>query len=338
MTDQLFKIENFATQGGQVLDLNLAYQVHGQVNAARDNLILLPTYYAGRSENNAYLIGEDMALDPRKYCIVIPNLFGNGVSSSPSNAPPPWAGSRFPFMSYYDNVACQRRLVGELFETDRLYAVIGFSMGAMQAYQWATQYPDMVERFVAICGSARTSEHNKLFLDSVVAALKADGEFNGGNYTSPPTRGLEAFSTVYTGWFASQKFYTKRLYRDIGMETTGGVIEFAKSIFMQRDANDLVAMADTWRAGDPSANPLYVDDFAKAMGAIRARGLIMPCDTDLYFRLSDNEEEVVLLNDYELAPIRSDFGHLAGGGLDAKATRFIDSRIKMLLDSKPHAS
>ena len=333
MTDQLFKIKNFTTQRGHVLDLELAYQVHGGLNAARDNLVLFPTYYAGRSENNAYLIGADMALDPGKYCIVIPNLFGNGVSSSPSNTPEPKAASRFPFMSYYDNIACQCRLVLELFDTDRIHTVIGFSMGAMQAYQWAAQYPEMVQRFVAICGSARTSEHNKLFLDSVVAALKADGEFNDGNYTSPPRRGLEAFSTVYTGWFASQRFYTKQLYRSIGIEDTAGMIEFAKSIFMQRDANDLVAMAETWRAGDPGANPDYGGDFAGAMGSIRARGLVMPCDTDLYFRLSDNEEEVALLHDARFEPIRSDFGHLAGGGVDAEATRFIDSHIRILLNS-----
>ena len=332
MTDQLFRIENFTTQGGQVLNLDLAYQVHGQLNAARDNLILFPTYYAGRSGNNAYLIGADMALDPGKYCIVIPNLFGNGVSSSPSNTPQPLAADRFPSMSYYDNIACQYRLVTEQFDTDRIHMVVGFSMGAMQAYQWAAQYPDKVERFVAICGSARTSEHNKLFLDSVVAAIKADSEFNDGNYTSPPLRGLAAFSTVYTGWFASQKFYTKQLYRSIGIDSTSGMIEFAKSVFMQQDANDLIAMAETWRAGDPGANPIYGGDFARAMGEIRARGLVMPCDTDLYFRLSDNEEEIALLNDARFEPIRSDFGHLAGGGMDAEATRFIDSRIRMLLD------
>ena len=119
----------------------------------------------------------------------------------------------------------------------------------------------------------------------------------------------------------------------MGIDSSAGMIEFAKSVFMQHDANDLVAMAETWRAGDPGANPEYGGDFAGAMKSIRAKGLVMPCDTDLYFRLSDNEEEVALLNDAELAPIRSDFGHLAGGGLDTEATRVIDSYIRKLLGS-----
>ena len=311
--------------------MDLAYSVYGDLNGAKDNLVLLPTYYGGSSENNDYLIGKERALDPGKFCIVVPNLFGNGVSSSPSNSPEPYAADKFPLMTYHDNVACQERLISEVFEVEKLHAVVGFSMGAMQAYQWATQFPHKLAYFVAICGSARTSGHNKLFLDSVTAALKADSDFDNGNYGSAPLRGLEAFSIVYTGWFASQKFYSKEIYRTIGFESTADVIEMAKSVFMQQDANDLLAMAATWRAGDPSNSPEYAGNFKKAMTSIQAQGLVMPCDTDLYFRLSDNEEEVALLSNAELCPIRSDFGHLAGGGMDAKATEFINEKIREFL-------
>ena len=331
MTDQRFELKGFTTQSGATLDVRLAYCVHGKLNAAKDNLILLPTYYSGRSENNDYLIGERMALDPRKYCIVVPNLFGNGVSSSPSNTPEPWSAANFPIMSFYDNVACQQQLVREVFDAERLHAVIGHSMGAMQAYQWASQFPTMVERFVAICGSARTSEHNQLFLDGVVATLKADGDFNDGDYDDPPRRGLEAFSVVYAGWFASQKFYSEQLYKEIGAQSMSDILDMAKQIFMSHDANDLIAMAATWRVGDVSANKRYCGDFQKAMRSISARGLVMPCDTDLYFRVSVNEQEVVLLADCEFAPIRSDFGHIAGSGRDPRALAFIDTKIRALL-------
>lgn len=94
------------------------------------------------------------------------------------------------------------------------------------------------------------------------------------------------------------------------------VVDLAKLNFMAQDANDLLAMAATWRAGDPSANPVHNGDFEKALRSISARGLVMPCESDLYFRVSDNKREVDLLRNAELAPIQSDYGHLAGAGLD----------------------
>ena len=274
-----------------------------------------------------------MALDPRKYCIVVPNLFGNGVSSSPSNTPAPFAANTFPTLTYYDNVVCQRLLAETLFAVKQVCLVVGFSMGAMQAYEWATQVPNMVQRFAAICGSARTYEHNQLFLDSVCAALTADSAYRDGEYTSPPTRGLEAFSVSYAAWFASQQFYSQQIYRSVGFKQMQDVVELAKSVFMAQDANDLLAMAATWRAGNPSANPVYNGDFEKALRSISARGLVMPCESDLYFRVSDNKREVELLRNAELAPIQSDYGHLAGAGLDPSAVLFINGKLSELLAS-----
>ena len=221
------------------------------------NIVLLPTYFSGRASDNDYLIGEDRALDLDRYCIVVPSLFGNGVSSSPSNAPALWSRSRFPRLTYFDNVAAQHALLTQVFGAKQLQAVIGSSMGAMQAWQWATQYSSMVRRVVAICGTARTAEHKQLFLDGVRAALTADGNFSAGEYDTPPIKGLEAFSIVYAGWFASQRFFADRRYREAGINDLAGLVAFAKQVFMSHDANDLLAMAATWRAGDPGANNAY---------------------------------------------------------------------------------
>ena len=333
MGEQTFEIPAFEPQCGGTINLKLAYRVYGELSSTKDNLIVVPTHYGGRSDDVAFLIGEEMALDPRKYCIVVPNLFGNGVSSSPSNTPAPFAGKTFPTLTYYDNVVCQRRMIEAVFGAKQVCLVVGFSMGAMQAYEWATQAPNLVQRFAAICGSARTYEHNQLFLDSVCAALTADSVYRDGTYTSPPTRGLEAFSVAYAAWFASQQFYSEQIYRIVGFERMQDVVDLAKSVFMAQDANDLLAMAATWRAGDPSANPVYNGDFEKAIRSIAARGLVMPCVSDLYFRVSDNKREVALLNNAELAPIQSDFGHLAGAGLDPTAIMFINGKLSELLAS-----
>ena len=333
MVDKTFDIPAFEAQCGGTINLKLAYRVYGELNATKDNLIVVPTHYVGRSDDVAFLIGEEMALDPRKYCIVVPNLFGNGVSSSPSNTPAPFAANRFPTLTYHDNVVCQRRLIETVFGVKRLCLVVGFSMGAMQAYEWATQTPDKVQRFAAICGSARTYEHNQLFLDSVCTALTTDVAYRDGTYTSPPTRGLEAFSITYAAWFASQQFYSEQIYRAAGFERMQDVVDHAKLSFMAQDANDLLAMAATWRAGDPSANPIYNGDFEKALRSITARGLVMPCESDLYFRGSDNRREVDYLSNAELAPIQADYGHLAGAGLDPSAVLFINRKLSELLAS-----
>jgi homoserine O-acetyltransferase len=99
--------------------------------------VVYPTWYSGRHWDNEWLIGEDKALDPRRWFIIVPNMLGNGLSWSPSNTPPPWDRARFPRINVRDNVASQHRLVTEHFEISTLPLVLGWSMGAGQTYQWA---------------------------------------------------------------------------------------------------------------------------------------------------------------------------------------------------------
>jgi pimeloyl-ACP methyl ester carboxylesterase len=119
----------------------------------------------------------ERALDPNRYFIIVPNMFGNGLSSSPSNTPPPLDRAAFPNVTMYDNVVCQHRLVTEHLGISRIKLVVGASMGAQQAFQWGALYSDMVQAIAPLCGSARTSPHNYLFLDGVKAALLADAAF-----------------------------------------------------------------------------------------------------------------------------------------------------------------
>ena len=107
-------------------------------------------------------------------------MFGNGLSSSPSNTPPPYDRARFPQVTLYDNIMCQHRLVTEHFGVERLALVTGFSMGAQQTFHWGALFPDMVERILPWCGSAKTSRHNFVFLEGVKAALTADDAWRGG--------------------------------------------------------------------------------------------------------------------------------------------------------------
>src|ERR1700730_15479045 len=242
-------------------------------------------------------------------------MFGNGLSSSPSNTGSPFDRAAFPNVTLYDNVVCQHRLVTQLLGIDRIKLLVGFSMGAQQAFQWGALYPEMVQTIAPLRGSARTSPHNYLLLHGVKAALLADAAFADGWYQTPPVKGLRAFSRVYAGWALSQDFFREREYRKIGLASLEDTVRFLEGYFRRSDANDLLAMLWTWQHADINANSQYNGDFAGALRAIRARAIVMPSETDLYFRVRDNQLEVELMRHAELRPIASIWGHTAALGI-----------------------
>ena len=112
MTDyEVFDLGETNLACGKVVpSLRLAYKVYGALNAQKSNLILYPTSYGAHHSVIDWLIGPVLILDPERYCIVIPNQLGNGLSSSPSNFPDPFTNGRAPTFSHLDNVAAQDRL------------------------------------------------------------------------------------------------------------------------------------------------------------------------------------------------------------------------------------
>ncbi|MEQ9487774.1 MAG: alpha/beta fold hydrolase [Alphaproteobacteria bacterium] len=335
MDYELFELGDVTLQSGTVLrDARLAYSTHGTLNAAGDNAVLMPTFYTGTNTRNEGFFGPGRALDPERHYIISVNLFGNGRSSSPSNAAPPQDGPRFPNITYFDNVACQHRLLTEHLGVTSLALVVGWSMAAAQSFQWGAQYPDMVKAILPFCGSAKTSPHNFVFLEGVKAALMADSEFKDGDYDAQPEKGLKAFGVVYAGWAFSQTFYREGLYRQCGFDSVAALLkDWEDDHYQNWDANNLLAKLWTWQRGDISANEIYEGDFRKALGAIKARAIVMPCKQDLYFPPADNEIEVSHMPNAELRVYDSPFGHCAPSpGNDAGFTAALDQAISELLN------
>ena len=321
-------------EGATLRDAKLAYKTYGELNGDRSNAVVYPTWYSGQHPDNEWLIGPSMALDPSQYFIIVPNMLGNGLSSSPSNTPPPYDRARFPHVTTYDNVSVQHRLVTEVFGIEKLALVTGWSMGAQQTFQWGVSYPEMVERMLPFCGSAKTSPHNFVFLEGVRAALTADAAFNGGWYDVPPTTGLRAMARVYAGWGFSQAFYRERLYESEGYSSLEDfLVAFWEGFFLPKDVNNLLAMLWTWQHGDVGMTPGFDGDLEAALGSIQARAIVMPGRTDLYFPPEDNEYEVSHMKNAEFRPIPSIWGHFAGGGMNPADTKFIDDALKELLSS-----
>src|ERR1700735_76032 len=184
-----FHLGDFPVQSGAVIrDARLTRKPYGTLAATRDNVVLYPCSYGAKHTDMEWLIRPDGILDPTRWFVVIPNMFSNGWPSGAAG-PPDYP----PLVTSWDNVQAQRRLLTEQFGIDRLHAVYGFSMGAQQAYHWAAAFPEAVERAIVVCGSARTAEHNKVFLSGLLRTFEAAREYLGnGQFSEAPRATLRA--------------------------------------------------------------------------------------------------------------------------------------------------
>ncbi|MDH3441684.1 MAG: alpha/beta fold hydrolase, partial [Gammaproteobacteria bacterium] len=306
----VFDLGDFELQSGTVVPgLQLAYKTYGKLNAAADNVVVLPTFYTGSHMRNEGYFGPGRSIDPARHFVVSVNLFGNGISSSPSNTPAPFDAANFPHITLYDNIRAQYQLLTEVLGVKRLALVTGWSMAGCQAFQWGAQYADFVKAILPFCASAKTSEHNIVFLEGVKAALQADAVYADGHYSEPPAKGLKAFGRVYAGWAFSQTFYREQMYRLQGFATAEELLQDWERDHLDWDANDLLCMLWTWQQGDISASDLYQYDFKAALNAITADTIVIACDDDLYFRPEDNQLEIEHIIGSELRIYESPWGH-----------------------------
>jgi homoserine O-acetyltransferase len=330
-----FVIANFKTESGVTLpQARVVYGTYGHLNAAKDNVVLLPSHYMADFHGYQWLIGPDKALDDSNLFLVATELFGNGHSSSPSNTPEPYHGPRFPVTSIRDNVEAVHRLLTEELKVTHLRAIVGFSMGAQQAFQWAVTYPTFADRIVATSGTAKNYAHGFVRLEGQIAALTADAAFQNGDYKTPPTKGLEAFATVWTAWLFSQEWWRRELWREGAKpDTTFEQVlhEFRTNFIPGADANDLILQMRTWERHDVGTTPGFGGDVERALRSIKVPLLYMPSETDLYFPLTDARYEAAFIPGVSLVPIPSLWGHTAGAASNPADAKFLNETITHFL-------
>ncbi|PSN74872.1 homoserine acetyltransferase [Corynespora cassiicola Philippines] len=340
---QTYKLGNFKLKSGEEIpDAFIAYKTLGDPSLPA---VIYPSWYSGSIADNLWLVGSDKTLDPSKYFIVITALFGNGQSSSPSNT----NLRPFPDVLFYDNVRAQYELVTKHLGIKHARAVLGWSMGAGQTYQWATQYPEFMDLIVPFCGSAKTSLHNQVFLEGVKSALYAAKGTSSAGVSKPDLHtskfgytaftsdtklvGLKALGRVYAGWGFSQAFYREKLYEKVlGFKDLDDfLVNFWEAWALSKDPENMLVMAHTWQAADCSQQEPYNGDFKKAMEGIKAKALVLPAKTDLYFPPEDSEIEVQSMRPGigELKVFPSIWGHWAGGPGDSKEdVKWLDDNLR----------
>ena len=331
-------LKNFKTESGAVLPkAHIVYGTYGKLNAAGDNAVLLPSHYMADMHGYGWIIGPGKALDPTKLFLVTSELFGNGRSSSPSNTPEPFHGPRFPVTTIRDNVQAVHALLADELHVKHLRAVIGFSMGAQQAFQWAVSYPDFMDRIVATSGTAKTYGHGVVRNEGQIAAITADPVFKGGDYASEPAQGISAFGVVWAGWLFSQEWWRRELWKTTPAfgNSFDEVMDYFRHHFIpDADANNLILQLRTWQKHDVGGTPPFKGDVEAALRSIRVPVLYMPSQTDLYFPVEDARYEAAFIAHCSLAVIPSFWGHPAGAGINPADSRFINEHVAAFMAGK----
>ncbi|MFN5116817.1 MAG: alpha/beta fold hydrolase [Cyanobacteriota bacterium] len=321
----VFSLGDFRLSSGAVLpDARLDYRVYGTPNPARTNLVLYPSSYGAWPEDIDWAVGP--VLDPSRWCVVLVSQFGNGRSSSPSNSGLGLVEGRWP-VCHADNVRAQRRLLEEVFRVEAPALVYGWSMGAQQAWHWGVLEPERTARLCCVCGTARTTPHNRLFLLSLRHALTSDPAWTGNGFTALPERGLRGFALIYASWAASQPFYRRGAHLQLGYASLEDYVERSwLPAYRRHDPRDLLAMLDVWLANDVAAaaglhqpgapDPGESDPgdgaLAAALARIRARTTVVAGRHDLYFPPEDCAAEAALVAGSRFHVLESDLGHRAG--------------------------
>lgn len=273
---------------------------------------MVHTCFQGRIDGT--LTHADGVLKTHK--VIVLALFGNGESTSPSNTP------GFPEkLDYMDCIAAQYQLLTQHLNINEVDVMLGFSMGGQITYHWLATHPSLVKHAVIVCSSAKTSRHNFQFLEGPRAALESAAD---------PARGIRAFGKEYSAWLTSAEWFEQELYRGLGFETQDAWDEVAtRAGYEGWMGADLLAMLGMWQRGDVAR--CTGGSLEEALEGIEARVLLMPCETDQYFRPYVSEREVKSLNNGTVAVVPSIWGHIAGGGANKTDVEWMEKQIGSLL-------
>lgn len=331
---EIFDLGNFQLSTGFTLpNAKLSYKTHGKLNATKDNAILFPHFLGGAPEALEIFIGEDRPLDPRKYFIILPGLFGNGVSSSPSNTAPPFDRGAFPQTNIADDVIAQQRLVTEKFGIDELYLVLGWSVGALQTYEWAVRFPHMVKRAASIAGAPKPSPWTRLWLHAVIEEpLTSDPAWNNGFYTDPQAvqGGLRRQGHGMALTLPPDGFYREgeEVWRSIGFASIDDFVSrFWEAFMLPQDPNNLITQARKTRAADPSGG----EDIAVALRQIKAKMFVIAFTGDKMFPPQECKLDAERIPNAQYREVSSIGGHLTTFALTEQDRQAMDDVLQQVL-------
>jgi len=316
-----------ALKSGALLpEFEIAYETYGELNAARSNAVLVchalnashhvAGYYADEPSNVGWwdnLVGPGKPLDTRRFFVVGNNYLGScfgstGPASINRATGKPW-GADFPVVTVEDWVAAQARLADHL-GIERFAAVIGGSLGAMQALQWTLSFPDRVRHSIVIAATPRLSAQNIAFNEVARQAILTDPDFHDGHYYEKgvvPRRGLRIARMIGHITYLSDSAMMEKFGRALRGKNEPGFafdIDFEIESYLRHqgdkfaayfDANTYLRITKALDYYDPASH--HGGDLAKAFEAASAAFLVVSFTSDWRFTSQRSREIVKALLD-----------------------------------------
>ena len=331
---QLYRIGDFKLESGEVIkDFSISYVTHGKLNAKKSNAILMVTAISGNHHRLDFMIGPGKALDTDKYFIICTDAIGNGLTTSPSNSTAQ-PRMQFPKFQIRDMVASQHRLMTEHLGISHVVAVVGPSMGGMQALQWGVSHPGYMDSIVAMVPLAKTPAWSVAVMEASRKAIMLDPDWKGGNYTSPPEGGIRLWRDIL-GFLAAR---TPEIYRDQFPNNQLDVLPWLQqqetNLIKVFDANDWIYQTWAYDRHDVGTTPGFNGDTCKALQAIKAKTLILIGTKDLLNPEWEPQEAAKNIRACAVITIRpgSITGHAAAGGAFPADVEFLNREISTFFD------
>ncbi len=319
---RFIKIGDLNLESGEVLrDITIAYQSWGNLNAARDNAILVNHALTGWSDVNGWwpsMVGPDLPFDTNEYFVVCPNVIGGCQGSTgPSSIAPDGKryGSRFPSLTIRDMVLAEVAFSDAL-DIKKYRLAVGPSLGGMRSLEWAVQFPDRVGAICTI-GSSAVATGDQIGTSSIqIRAIKSDTHFYGGDYYEKdqgPIEGLGIARRIAHLTYRTEVEMDVRFGRQLqGDETGRFAVESyldhqAEKLAKRFDANTYIVLTEAMNSNDIGRDRGGV---AAALAGIHVPMVAVSIDSDRLFpqRLQAEIAELAPASS-PLVVISSPFGH-----------------------------
>lgn len=330
---QMASLGRFEFENGELIDdLKISYVTYGKLNAARDNAVLSLQHFLGDHHDNEFLTGAGKALDPDKYFIIATDFLGNAklrqdLTSGPTNS---GLKMHFPRITARDWVNADYKLVKEYLGIDHVAAVIGVSIGGINAFQFGVSHPDFASAIIPMGASSQTNPQARLVLRHAREVIALDPGWYGGIYDVNPVTGLEVALTGLVPWYLSTQRYMDTL------TTTNKILSyesFMRGLFSSGiDARDAYYQLRGWSEFNLADTPGFNGDLKAALASIKAKTLLIGVKEDQLFRRDELQFAKDAIPNSAYVEFSSSFGHIAFvGGLDRSFDEMANSEIAKFL-------